>query len=319
MSTQARDIGVDFATIVAAAQKRKKWFTRRSVPLYLMALPAIILTFMFRYVTLPGWALAFADWRISGFQGWIGGEHFRFLFNLDSFWSAFVNQWRLVLLGYLFKFPAPIIMALLLNEIRLRTYKKAVQTVTILPNFVNWVVIGGIFTMILSPRYGYVNDIIRVFGGEPVYFLSMPKLFPFLFTGMRIWKEAGYSAIIYLAALSAVDQELYEAAVIDGAGRLRQTYAVTIPVLMPTVLVLFVLSFGRVLQGFFEPILVLKNPLINETAQILDTYIYEIGLLRARYGLGVAAGLFKASIGITLLLVANWLSKQVTEDGRGIL
>ena len=303
---------------VGGVRKRGKFFNRKSVPLYLMIAPALVLTFLFHYVTIPGRLIAFMDFRTSGFQGWVGLEHFRFIFGLDYFWNAFRNTWRFVILGYAFVFPAPIVLALLLNEIRSKTYKKTIQTLTVLPNFINWVVVGGIFINLLSPRFGYVNDVIRIFGGRPIYFLSLPNLFPWLLTFLRMWKTAGYSAIIYLAALSAVDAELYESAVIDGAGRIRQTFAITLPALAPTILVLFVLSFADVFSGLFEPVLVLRNPMITSTAEILDTYIYEVGLVRRRYGIGAAAGLFKATISITLLLIVNWASKRFTEEGRGI-
>lgn len=294
-------------------------FSRKNAPLYLMIAPALILTFMFIYIPLPGKLIAFTDWRISGFQRWVGLENFRFLLQLDYFWQAFVNQWRLILLSYLFGFPAPIILALLLNELRVKSFKKTVQTLTTVPNFINWVVIGGIFINLLSPRYGYVNDLIRVFGGEPIYFMSKAGLYPFLFTFFRIWKTAGYSSIIYLAALSGIDTELYEAAVIDGAGRWKQTVYVTLPGIAPTIIILFVLSMANVFAGMFEPSLILKNAMITSTAEIMDTYIYEVGLVRAKYSLGAAAGLFKTSIGLVLLFTANWLSKKVTQDGRSIL
>ena len=300
------------------ARRKGRIFTARSIPLYLMILPALVFTFMFQYIPIPGRLIAFMDFRTTGFQGWVGLEHFRFLFNTAYFWNAFRNTWRFIFLGYAFVFPAPIIFALLLNEIKLKPFKKAVQTLTVLPHFVNWVVVSTIFIGILSPRFGYVNDLIRAFGGRPIFFLSLPGLFPWLMTYLRIWKGVGYSAIIYLAALSAVDAELYESAVIDGAGRIRQTLAVTLPALAPTILVLFVLSFADVFAGLFEPVLMLKNPMINATAEILDTYIYDVGLAKRRYGLGAAAGLFKAGISMTLLLTVNWLSKRFSPERRGI-
>ena len=296
-----------------------KIFTRRTVVLYGMIFPALLLSFLFIYVPLPGKLIAFTDWRISGFQKWVGFDNFKFILSLDYFWKAFINQWRLILYGYIFRFPAPIILALLLNEMRAKTYKKTVQTLTTIPNFINWIVIGGIFINLLSPRYGYVNDVIRALGGEPFYFMSKPKLYPFLFTFFNMWKGVGYSAIIYLAALSGIDTELYEAAVIDGAGRLKQTWHVTLPGLAPTIIILFVLSLANVFAGMFEPSFVFKNPMVVSTAEILDTYIYEVGLVRAKYSMGAAAGLFKTAIGMVLLFSANWLSKRVTPDGRSIL
>lgn len=304
-----------------APRPKGKFFTPRSVPLYLMILPALLLTFLFRYVTMPfGLLMPFMDWRTSGFQGWAGLQHFQAMFKLHYFWQAFANQWVFIVLGYLFSFPAPIILALLLNEIRWKTYKKTVQTLTTLPHFVNWVVIGGIFvTNLLSPKYGFLNDIIRFFGGKPVYFMSLPWLFPWLFTIMRIWKGAGYSCIIYLAALAAIDTEQYEAAVVDGAGRWRQTWHVTLPGIRPTVVALLIMSFASVMGGLFEPILVLKNSMIDSTAEVLDTYIYAVGVVSGKYGIGAAAGLFKQVIDIILLLSVNFLSKHFTEDKRSIL
>jgi putative aldouronate transport system permease protein len=320
MSTQTpRQTKTDIEDIRPTRQANAKMFTKRTIPLYLMISPVLLLTFLFQYVPLPGRLIAFMDWRIMGFNGWVGLAHFKYLFKLDYFWQSFWNNWRFILLERLFMFPSPIILALLLNEIRAKKFKKTVQTLTTVPNFVNWVVIGGIFTTLLSPRYGWINDIIRVMGGEPVYFLSLERFFPYLLTFLRMWKGVGWSAIIYLAALSGIDDQLYEAAVIDGASRWRQTLQVTLPGISGTIIVLFVLSFANVFRGLFEPVFIMKNPLVNSKAEILDTYIFEVGLRQSKYGLGAAAGLFKISISVTLLLMANWLSKKITPDKKPIL
>lgn len=268
---------------------------------------------------MPGIMLAFQRYTISGFKYWVGFENFKYVFNTPFFWRAFRNNWVFVAFSYVFITPAPILFALLLNEIRVRWYKKTVQTISTLPNFVTWVVIAGIFMQLLSPTRGYVNQLIEFFGGESIYFLSKPALFPWLFTFMRIWKGVGYSSIIYLAALAGVDPQLYEAAVIDGAGRLKQTWHVTLPGIRNTIVVLVVLSFSRVLNGMFEPIFVLKNAYIESTAEILSTYIYNLGITRGKYYLATAIGLFKSLISMFLLFMANFLSKRVTEDGRSIL
>ncbi|NMA94787.1 MAG: sugar ABC transporter permease, partial [Clostridiales bacterium] len=183
---------------------KKSRLTKREVALYLMIAPALLLYLVFHYIPLPGIAIAFADYRVGGFRGWVGWDNFRYAFNLTFFWKAFKNTWRFTILNYLFGFPAPIIFALLLNELRIRSFKKTVQTISTLPNFISWVVIGGMFISLLSPSTGYVNSVIRLFGGEPIYFLSKPRLFPWLFTLMRIWKGVGYGSIIYLAALAGV-------------------------------------------------------------------------------------------------------------------
>jgi putative aldouronate transport system permease protein len=303
-----------------APKAKGKWFTPRSIPLYLMILPALLLTFLFKYVEMPfGFLMPFMDYRTSGFQGWAGLEHFRQMFRLHYFWQAFFNQWVFIIQYYLFLFPAPILLALMLNELRMKAFKKTVQTLTVLPHFVNWVVISGIFINLLSPKYGLVNDIIRFFGGEPIYFMSLPRLFPWLFTGMRLWKGVGYSTIIYLATLASVDPEQYEAAVVDGAGRLRQTWHVTLPGIRPTVVALLIMSFANIMGGLFEPILMLKNSMIDSTAEVLDTYIYAVGVVQGKYGIGAAAGMFEKAIDIVLLLVVNRLSRHLTEDKRSIL
>ena len=175
------------------------------------------------------------------------------------------------------------------------------------------------FISLLSPSTGYVNSVIRLFGGEPIYFLSKPRLFPWLFTLMRIWKGVGYGSIIYLAALAGVDPELYEATVIDGANRWQQTIHITLPGIKPTILIKFVLSFSGAMAGLFTPMYVLKNPMIAETAETLGTYTYNVGLIKARYSLSTAIGLFKSSISLVLIIITNIISRHMTEDGRSIL
>jgi putative aldouronate transport system permease protein len=300
------------------ARARRRIFTPTNITLYLMFLPILVYFILFHYVPMAGILIAFTDYRISGFKAWVGFENFRFLFNLPFFWQSFLNTWRVVLLHYLFAFPAPIILALLLNEVRLRVFKAGVQTLTTIPYFISWVVIAGIFTTILSPSTGYVNDIIKFFGGKPFFFFSKPALFPFLFTAIDIWKVAGYSAIIYLAALAGINPELYESAVIDGAGRFRQTISITLPGLRMTILVVLVLSFSGVLN-LFEPIYVLKNNMVLNTAEVIDTYTYTMGIVQARYPLATAVGLFKSTISLALVLLVNLASKYLNEERTSIL
>jgi putative aldouronate transport system permease protein len=283
-----------------------------------MFAPVILFFLLFNYVPMVGIFIAFSDYRISGFKGWVGFDNFRFLFNLPFFWQSFINTWRFVLLRYIFAFPAPIILALFLNELRLQSFKKAVQTISTLPYFISWVVIAGIFTNILSPSTGYVNDIIRFFGGKPIFFFSKQGLFPYLFTGIDIWKNVGYSTIIYLAALAGVNPELYESAVIDGAGRFRQTISITLPSIKMTILVVLVLSFSGVMN-LFEPVFVLYNNMVLNTAEVIDTYTYKLGIVQARYPLATAVGLFKSGISLVMVILVNWASKRLTEEGTSIL
>lgn len=293
--------------------------TRRDhVILYLMFLVPFAYFVIFNYLPMAGIVIAFADFRPSGFHGWVGFANFKELMSLPFFWQAFRNTWYFVLLRYIFVFPAPIILALLLNELRVALYKKSIQTLSTLPHFTSWPVIGGIWITLLSPVHGYVNEFLGLFGVKPIFFMSKGGLFPFLFTGLRIWKEVGYSTIIYLASLAAIGPELYESAVIDGAGRFQQAMRITLPSIRPIIVIVFVLSFTSVLS-LFEPIYVLQNPMIMSSSQVLDTYTYQVGIVNARFSLATAVGLFKSSISLVMVIGANQLSKLLTEDRRGIL
>ncbi len=273
---------------------------------------------IFHYLHMAGVVIAFADYRPSGFRGWVGLANFRELFSLPYFWKSFANTWYFVGLRYLFAFPAPIALALLLNELRTAWYKKSIQTLSILPHFASWPVVAGIWISLLSPIHGYVNEVLGVFGGQPVFFMSRSGLFPFLFTGLSIWKEVGFSTIIYLASLAAIAPELYESALIDGAGRFQQALRITLPSLRPVIVIVFVLSFSGVLN-LFEPIYVLQNPMIQSASEVLDTYTYQIGIVNARFPLATAVGLFKSAIALVMVIGANQLSRLVTEDRKGIL
>jgi putative aldouronate transport system permease protein len=273
---------------------------------------------VFNYLPMVGIAIAFADYRMSGFKKWVGFDNFKFVFNLAFFWKSFWNTWVFVFLRYLFVFPAPIVLALLMNEIRVKWAKKTIQTVGTLPHFLTWVIVAGLWIKLLSPVNGYVNEVIKFFGGEPYFFMADAKLFPWLFTFLRIWKEVGFSTIIFLAALAGISPELYESAVIDGASRWQQTIHITLPSILQVILVVFVLSFTGVLN-LFEPIYVLRNPHIRSSAEVLDTYVYDMGIIQARYSYATAIGLFKSTISLGMVLLANFLSRRFTEDHRGIL
>ena len=300
-------------------RKRAKILTRTNIVLYLMFLPAAAIFLLFCYLPMGGLAIAFTEYKvIGGIQQWVGFENFRYLMSLPNFWNAFKNTWIFVGVNYLFSIPVPVILAILLNELRWKRYKKTVQTITILPYFVSWVVVAGIFNMMLSPTNGYLNEAIKFFGGDPVYFLGNENWIVGIVTFARIWKGAGYSMIIYLATISGIDQEMYEAAIIDGANKFQQIMRITVPSLMPTVLVVFVLSFSGVMN-LFEPVYVFQNAYNLSSSQVLDTYIYEVGIANSRYAIGMTASLFKSGIGFVFVMLANQLSKLVSEDKKGIL
>jgi putative aldouronate transport system permease protein len=288
------------------------------VTLYLMLLPVVLFFLIFNYIPMAGLVIAFADYRLSGFKKWVGFANFQFIFNLPFFWESFLNTWRIIFLRYLFWFPAPILLALLMNELRFRWFQKTVQTVSTLPHFISWVVIAGIFVNLLSPNTGYVNYVIKALGGKPFFFFSKPGLFPYLFTGIYIWKEVGYNTIIYLAALAAINPELYESAAIDGANRFAQARYITVPGIKQIIIVMLVLSFSGVLN-LFEPVYVLRNDMVMSTAEVIDTYTYTLGIVQARYPLATAVGLFKSTISLVLVLAVNWISKHWTEEKEAIL
>jgi len=298
---------------------KRKVFTKMNITLYLMLLPTVLSYLIFHYIPMPGLYLAFSDFRVSGFRDyWVGFENFEYIFNLGNFWQSFGNTWIFIILGYVFVFPAAIILALLLNEMRGRFFKRTIQTVSCIPHFVSWVIVGGIWITLLSPTYGYINQIIKLLGGEPYYFLIKASIFPYLLTFIRIWKDVGYNAIIYIAALSSIDNTLYESSVIDGAGRWKQTIHITLPGMKSTILVMLILSFSGVLN-LFDPVYVFQNPALLSIAETLDTYIYKVGIRDARYSVATAVGLFKSVISFALVIMTNIVSKYITEDKETIL
>lgn len=299
---------------------QRKIFNRTNITLYLMFLPAILYYVIFAYVPMFGIVIAFADFRPNGFREWVGFQNFEYLFNLPFFWRALRNTFSFVILDYIFDFPFPIILALLLNEVRIKFYKKTVQTVSTLPHFISWVVVSGIFIALLSPSSGLVNAVIDALGGTPIHFLAKPEWFQMFVTMLRTWKGAGYSAIIYLAAISGIDQELYEAAVSDGAGRWKQTLHITLPGLRPVIVICLVLSFAGVLN-LFDPVFVFSgnNALLNSTGEVLDTYIYKNGIVSAKYSMSTAAGLFKSVVSLMFMLAANYVSKLLSDEGKAVI
>ena len=236
-------------------------------------------------------------------------------FEQPSFWRAFVNTIRLNLLSLIFGFPAPIIFALLLNEIRRRNFKKIVQSVSYLPHFFSWVVVYGILLAFLNPYSGLLSGLLEDLGLEPIPFLADIKWWLSVYVGSGIWKGAGWAAIIYIAALSAIDPDLYDAAYVDGAGFLRSTWHVTLPGIRPTIVIIFVISLGQLLSIGFEQPFLLGNPLVSEVSSVLSTHIYRLGILQTEFSLTAAIGLLQSVINFALLLAANYLIKLTGERG----
>jgi putative aldouronate transport system permease protein len=286
--------------------------------LYLMLLPALLFLIIFKYTPMYGVIIAFKDYNII--QGimksdWVGLKHFRELFMFDEFPKVVRNTLIISLMKLVVGFPAPIVLALLLNELRIAMFKRIVQTITYIPHFISWVVIGGIAVDVLSPNSGIVNKIIQAFGYDPIFFMSSEKLFRWILVFSDIWKEAGWGAIIYLAALIGINDELFQAATVDGAGRFRQIWHISLPGIRSTIIVLLLLRIGHVLDAGFEQVLAMYNATVYEVADIIDTYVFRVGLGTMQFGLTTAAGLFQSVIGCVLLVMANMLARRMGEDG----
>jgi putative aldouronate transport system permease protein len=285
---------------------------------YLLLLPAIILLVIFNYVPMYGILLSFKDYNLyDGIMRspWNNFEHFKRLFDDLFFYRILFNTFYLSILRIVFSFPAPIILALLLNEIGSVVYKKVVQTISYLPHFISWVILAGILSEILSPQRGIVGYVYSLFGREPVNFLVQKSLFRGILVTTGIWQGVGWGTIIYLAALSSIDPGLYESASIDGANRFQKAIHITIPSLIPVMTILFILTLGGILRESFGQIFNLYNPLVYKVADVFSTYIYRMGIEQAVYDYTTAIGLFQNIVGVIIILLANTIIKRYSEYG----
>lgn len=286
--------------------------------LVLMFLPVILCLAIFHYVPIYGVIIAFKDYKIiQGILGspWVGLKHFRLLFTAPSFREVFSNTIKISFLRILFGFPAPIILALLLNEIKNTRYKKVVQTISYLPHFLSWVILSGIFINFLSPTTGFVNQIITYFGGKPIYFLADTDYFVPTLIVTGIWKGIGWGTIIYLAAISNINPELYEAAIVDGANRFKRVIHITLPSIAPVISILFILNSGNLINAGFDQIFNLYNEAVYRVADIIDTYVYRRGIQQAQYSFSTAVGLFKNIISFSLVLITNIIVRKINNEG----
>lgn len=292
-------------------------FVMKYKTLYLLSIPGILYFIIFKYVPLLGSVIAFQDYNLfKGFTGspWVGFAHFEKMFAHYDFIRILENTILLGLYDIIFAFPAPIILALLLNEVRKVFFKRTIQTIIYAPHFLSWVIISGIFIGILSPSSGFVNQFLMFLGFEPIYFLVENSWIRTVLVGSGIWRDVGYGTIIYLAALTSINPELYEAADIDGASKWKQVWAITVPSLLPVITVLFLLKIGDFLDFGFERVFVFQNSLNKDNSEILDTFIYKAGLQNLQYSYATAMGLFKSIVGLMLLTIANFLSRKATGE-----
>lgn len=288
--------------------------------LFIMLIPGVVYYIIFKYIPLFGSAIAFQDYNIfKGFfhSQWVGFEQFKYIFSSDSFITILINNLIISFYQIIFSFPAPILLALLLNEVRNMTFKRSIQTAVYLPHFLSWAIVSGIVYMLLSSQTGIVNGLLKYLGliNNPVEFLQNAKYIRGIIVAAGIWKEAGWGTIIFLATLTSISPTLYEAAKIDGANRFKQCIHVTIPGLMPAIVTLLLLKVGNIMDLGFEAVYPFVNPISASKAQVLDTYTYVAGVVGGQYSMTTAIGLFKSIIGFTLLLITNKISKAVTGEG----
>ncbi|WP_282937850.1 ABC transporter permease subunit [Paenibacillus sp. RC67] len=317
-------MGTEAATIrgskpaSAAGSKRgrlwkKLWSDRY---MYLLALPGMAFILLFEYGPMYGIVLAFQDYNpFAGIfhSDWVGFAHFERLFKHPDFWMVLRNTLVISLLNLLLFFPTPIVLALLLNEVRAGLFQKAVQTIIYLPHFVSWVVICSLTITLLNSE-GIVTQIVHALGFTKVQLLLDTRFFWGMITLQSIWKEAGWGTIIFLAALAGINPELYEAARVDGANRWHQMKAITVPALMNTVVVLLLLRIGHIMSLSFDQLFIMGNPMVSSVSEVFDTYVFKAGVLQGNFSFAAAVGLFKSLVGLVLILGSNYIAKKTSDN-----
>lgn len=294
------------------------YYLNKKKYLYLLLAPCVVYFLVFNYIPMYGIVIAFKDFNFAKgilHSNWVGFDNFKYMFGLSDFYKVFWNSLYLGFLRMIFGFPVPILLALLLNEMKNQTYQKITQTIIYLPHFISWVVIGGIMVNFLSPSWGLVNIFLKQIGAEPIFFLAKEEYFRPLVLLSSIWKESGWGTIIYLAAIAGINVELYEAAAMDGANRLQRLWHVTLPSIKSTIVVLLILRLGQIMGNGFEQIFVLQNPMNLGVSEVFETYTYRVGIIGGRFSFGTTVGLFTSVIGVIFLLASNKVASLLKEDG----
>ncbi len=317
----AKPVNVSDASLLKHDRQavRKRGFgVRKHMLLYLMILPGFLYFVVFKYFPMGGLVIAFQDYQpYRGIMGseWVGFKHFIRLFTEPTFFMLLRNTLVLFAMNIIFFFPLPIILALMLNEVRHKFFKNSIQTIIYIPHFMSWVIIVSITYVFLTVDGGVLNELLAAVGLPKISFLTSSEWLRTVYIGQIIWKELGWSTIIYLAAITVVDTQLYEAAEMDGAGRLRKTWHVTLPAIRPVIITLLILKIGSTLDLGFEHMYLLLNSLNREVAEIFDTYIYTAGLKNGQLSYSTTVGLFKGVVGLVLVMLSNRLAKKMGEDG----
>ncbi|MCM2477748.1 sugar ABC transporter permease [Rhizobium sp. CG5] len=288
---------------------------RRDWQLYVLIFPMVFWFALFLYKPMEGLQIAFKDFSMfRGIAGspWVGLENFRTLLHDDIFIRAFVNTIAISSLGLVFAFPVPIILALMFNELQSAIGRRTAQTVVYLPHFISVVIVAGLVINFLSPSTGVVNLILSALGFDRIYFLTQPEWFRAIFIGSNVWKEAGFESIVYLAAIAGVSPTLYESARVDGASRWQMIWRITLPCILPTIIIMLIIRVGNLVEVGFEYIILLYQPSTYQTADVVSTYVYRTGLQGTQYDLATAAGLFNSIIAFALVFTANRISRKVS-------
>jgi putative aldouronate transport system permease protein len=304
------------AAVRSTSELRKRLWRNRWI--YVMLLPGILYFLIFKYIPMFGLVISFQDYKpFKGITGseWVGFAHFERLFTHPDFWKILSNTLILFGLNLLFYFPVPIVLALMLNEVRSAFFKRLFQTLVYLPHFMSWVIIVSISYVMLTMDGGIINELLVKLGFSKINFLLSPEWFRPTYILQVIWREAGWGTIIYLAAIASIDPGLYEAARMDGAGRLRQIWHITLPAIRSVIIVLLILKIGDVLELGFEHVYLLLNSMNRNVAEIIDTYVYTTGLRQMQFSYSAAVGFFKSAVGLVLVMLANRLAKKFGEEG----
>lgn len=292
--------------------KKRKWLAE--MPLHVMLLPGVICVLIFSYYPMVGISIAFQNFMpTKGFfrSEFVGLAHFEFLLQLPNFRQVLFNTIYIAAMKIVLGLVVPIVFALLLNEVVRTLFKRTVQTIVYLPHFLSWVILGGVLIDILSPSSGIANQFLGWLGIEPIYFLGNEQWFPYVLVLSDVWKEFGFATIVFLAAITSINPTLYEAALMDGAGRIKQTWHVTLPGMMPIIVLMMTLSLGNVLNAGFDQVFNLYSPQVYRTGDIIDTLVYRIGLVDAQYGLATAVGLFKSLVSLILISLSYFLAYRL--------
>lgn len=288
---------------------RKEWI------LYVMLIPTLVYFIVFHIVPLFGMVLAFQDYRIIGDNVWVGLKHFKVLFSSPAFFNVLKNTIVISTMKIIIFFPIPIILSLLINEVRHVRFRKYVQSIVYLPHFLSWVVIAGIWINLLNPTGGAINNILNIFNIPSVDFMTSKGHIRWVLVFSEMWRSAGWDSIVYLAAIMKISPSLYEAAYMDGANRLQQMKYITFPELKTTIVTVFILNLGFFMNAGFDQVINLMNDSVISVVDILDTYVYRIGILNGQYAYATAASLFKGAIGVVLIIGTHFLSKKLTGKG----